>query len=225
MTVGALVTAYQPVPLAIDPAARPDLRRRGPVVGRAPAAPAGVPRAGGLTRNDSSWSKVKLVLEDGTTYAREGKLKFQDVTVDPTTGSVSVRMVFPNPDHVLLPGMFVRAILEEGVRTDAILVPQQGVSRDQKGEPLLPRRRARTARPSSGRSTLDRAIGDRWLATKGLAAGDRVIVEGLQRVRPGADVKPVPRRDGGERGARGRRPREARAGGGEVRGPPCPGSS
>jgi RND family efflux transporter MFP subunit len=100
-------------------------------------------------------------------------------------------MVFPNPDHVLLPGMFVRAILEEGVRTDALLVPQQGVSRDQKGSPFCFVVGAE-GKAEQRTLALDRAIGDRWLVTKGLAAGERVIVEGLQRVRPGAEVKPVP---------------------------------
>ena len=189
VTVGALVTAYQPVPLAtiqqLDPIYVDVVQSSAELLRLRQGF-----RTGGLTRNDSSWSKVKLVLEDGTTYGREGKLKFQDVTVDPTTGSVSVRMVFPNPDHVLLPGMFVRAILEEGVRTDAILVPQQGVSRDQKGEPYCLVVGA-DGKAEQRTLVLDRAIGDRWLATKGLAAGDRVIVEGMQRVRPGAEVKPV----------------------------------
>ncbi len=190
VTVGALVTAYQPVPLAtvqqLDPIYVDVVQSSAELLRLRQGF-----RAGGLTRDGSSWSKVKLVLEDGTTYGREGKLKFQDVTVDPTTGSVSVRMVFPNPDHVLLPGMFVRAILEEGVRADAILVPQQGVSRDQKGSPFCFVVGA-DGKAEQRTLVLDRAIGDRWLATKGLAAGDRVIVEGLQRVRPGAEVKPVP---------------------------------
>ncbi len=190
VTVGALVTAYQPVPLAtiqqLDPIYVDVVQSSAELLRLRQGF-----RSGDLTRSAASWSRVKLVLEDGTVYGREGKLKFQDVTVDPTTGSVTLRMVFPNPDHILLPGMFVRAVLEEGVRADAILVPQQGVSRDQKGEPYCfvvgPDGKA-----EQRTLALDRAIGDRWLATKGLAAGDRVIVEGLQRVRPGADVKPVP---------------------------------
>ena len=100
-------------------------------------------------------------------------------------------MVFPNPDNVLLPGMFVRAIVEEGVSEDAILAPQQGVTRDQKGLPyaLLA---GKDGKAEQRTLTLDRTIGDRWLVTKGLAAGDQVIVDGLQRIRPGADVKAVP---------------------------------
>jgi membrane fusion protein (multidrug efflux system) len=134
---------------------------------------------------------VKLILEDDKVYSREGKLKFRDVTVDPTTGSVSLRMVFPNPDSVLLPGMFVRAIVEEGVNEEAILAPQQGVTRDQKGLPYA-LVAGKDGKAEQRMLTLDRTIGDRWLVTKGLAAGDRVIVDGLQRIRPGADVKAVP---------------------------------
>jgi membrane fusion protein (multidrug efflux system) len=134
---------------------------------------------------------VKLILEDDKVYSREGKLKFRDVTVDPTTGSVSLRMVFPNPDGVLLPGMFVRAIVEEGVNEEAILAPQQGVTRDQKGNPYA-LVAGKDGKAEQRMLTLDRTIGDRWLVTKGLAAGDQVIVDGLQRIRPGADVKGVP---------------------------------
>jgi membrane fusion protein (multidrug efflux system) len=100
-------------------------------------------------------------------------------------------MVFPNPDNVLLPGMFVRAIVEEGVNEEAILVPQQGVTRDQKGSPyaLVV---GKDGKAEQRMLTLDRTIGDRWLVAKGLVTDDRVIVEGLQRIRPGADVKAVP---------------------------------
>lgn len=136
-------------------------------------------------------AKVKLLLEDGTPYAQQGLLKFSDVTVDPSTGSQSLRMVFPNPRHILLPGMYVRAIVEEGVAEQAILVPQQGVTRDPKGNAIAlvvdgaDKVEQRTL-------SVDRAIGSRWLVTEGLRAGDRVIVEGLQKVRPGVAVKVVP---------------------------------
>ena len=147
-------------------------------------------KGGALTRDDS-WSRVKLVLEDGTPYGRPGKLKFREVTVDPTTGSVTLRMVFPNPEHVLLPGMYVRAVVEEGVLSDAILVPQQAVSRTPKGEPyaLVV---GKDGKAEQRMLTVDRAMGERWLVSKGLAAGEQVIVEGAQRVRAGADVKAVP---------------------------------
>jgi membrane fusion protein (multidrug efflux system) len=136
-------------------------------------------------------AKVKLLLEDGTPYAQQGLLKFSDVTVDPSTGSQTLRMVFPNPRHILLPGMYVRAVVEEGVAEQAILVPQQGVTRDPKGNAI-----AMVVDGSNNveQRTLkvDRAIGTRWLVTEGLKAGDRVILEGLQKVRPGVAVKIVP---------------------------------
>jgi len=189
VTVGALVTAYQPVPLAtvqqLDPIYVDVVQSSAELL----RLQKGVKQ--GELKQDAGARRVKLVLEDGTPYPREGKLKFRDVTVDPTTGSVTLRMVFPNPDHVLLPGMYVRAVVEEGVREGAVLVPQQGVARDQRGEPYALVAGA-DGKAEQRMLTLDRAIGDRWLVTKGLAAGDRVIVEGLQRVRPGADVKAVP---------------------------------
>jgi membrane fusion protein (multidrug efflux system) len=136
-------------------------------------------------------AKVKLVLEDGREYALAGALQFSDVTVDPSTGSIGLRALFPNPRGELLPGMFVRARLEEGVNPRALLVPQQGVARDQKG---LPTALVVNAQKKVERRQLvtERAVGDAWLVTSGVEAGEQVIVEGLQKVRPGADVKPVP---------------------------------
>jgi len=147
--------------------------------------------SGKLTRPGAVDSKVKLLLEDGTPYSRAGTLQFRDVTVDPTTGSVVLRMVFPNPDTVLLPGMFVRAVVEEGALEQAILAPQQGVSRDVKGNTsaLVVDGAGKVAvRPI----VVDRAIGNRWLVSSGLSDGDQVIVDGLQRIRPGLAVKAVP---------------------------------
>ena len=124
-------------------------------------------------------------------YPQEGTLQFRDVTVDPTTGSVTLRAVFPNPESVLLPNMFVRAVVKEGVQERGILVPQQAVSRDPKGNPLaLVVGGEGKVEPRVLR--LDRAIGDQWLVSAGLAPGDRVIVEGVQRARPGASVKEIP---------------------------------
>jgi len=146
--------------------------------------------SGQLTHSGPVQSQVKLLLEDGTPYPRPGRLEFRDVTVDPTTGSVVLRMVFPNPEAMLLPGMFVRAIVEEGVLEQAILAPQQGVTRDAKGDAsalVVDAAGKVAARPL----VLGRAIGDRWLVTSGLADGDRVIVDGLQRIQPGMPVKPV----------------------------------
>jgi len=190
VTVGALVTGYQPVPLMV-------IQQLDPIYVDVTQSSAEILRlrqslaSGRLKRSGDGWSRVKLLLEDGTPYPLAGKLKFRDVTVDPTTGSVTLRMVFPNPDNVLLPGMFVRAIVEEGVNEEAILVPQQGVTRDQKGDPYA-LVAGKDGKVEQRMLTLDRALGDRWLVTKGLAAEDRVIVDGLQRVRPGAEVKAVP---------------------------------
>jgi membrane fusion protein (multidrug efflux system) len=136
-------------------------------------------------------TRVKLLLEDGTPFAPTGLLKFSDVTVDPSTGSQTLRMVFPNPGHVLLPGMYVRALVEEGVVEQAILVPQRGVTRDPKGNAI--------AMVVDGADKVeqrilqvDRAIGDQWLIREGIRAGDRLVLEGLQKIRPGMPVKVVP---------------------------------
>jgi len=190
VTVGALVAAYQPVPLAIVQQLDPiyvDVMQSSAEVLRLRRAL----ESGKLKRDGEGQSKVKLLLEDGSPYPLEGTLKFADVTVDPSTGSVTLRMVFPNPDHVLLPGMFVRAVVEQGTDQAAILAPQQGVTRDTKGNPIAwVVGKAGTVEQKI--LEVDRAIGDKWLVTKGLAAGDQVIVEGLQRVRPGTPVKAVP---------------------------------
>lgn len=142
-------------------------------------------------KGSADQAKVKLLLEDGTPYPQTGILKFSDVTVDPSTGSQILRMVFPNPRHVLLPGMYVRAIIEEGVAEQAILVPQQGVTRDPKGNAIA------MVVDGAGKVEqralkVDRAIGSKWLVAEGLRAGDQVILEGLQKARPGVAVKVVP---------------------------------
>ena len=136
-------------------------------------------------------AKARLVLEDGREYGEVGALQFADVTVDPGTGSIVLRALFPNPRAELLPGMFVRARLEQGVNPQALLVPQQAVTRDQKGVPTA---LVVDAQQKVERRQLvtDRAVGDAWLVTSGVQPGDRVIVEGLQKVRPGAEVKAVP---------------------------------
>jgi len=136
-------------------------------------------------------ARVMLVLEDGREYGHPGALQFADVSVDPTTGSIALRALFPNPRAELLPGMFVRARVEEGVNPEALLVPQQGVTRDQKG---LPTALVVNAQNKVERRQLvtDRAVGDAWLVSSGVRSGERVIVEGLQKIRPGAEVVPVP---------------------------------
>jgi len=190
VTEGGIVTAYQPVALAtvqqLDPiyvdvpqSANDLLRLRRSL------------KDGSLNHDGSRQNKVKLILADGTPYPLEGTLQFKDVTVDPTTGSVILRTVFPNPENILLPGMFVRAVITEGVMEQAILVPQQGVAQNPKGNPVSLVVGA-GEKVEQRMLTLDRAIGDKWLVTSGLSAGDRVIVEGVQRVRPGSVVTAVP---------------------------------
>jgi membrane fusion protein (multidrug efflux system) len=136
-------------------------------------------------------TRVKLLLEDGTPYPLEGALKFSEVAVDQTTGSFVLRVIFPNPQRTLLPGMYVRAIVQEGVAERAIVVPQQAVSRDPKGNAIALIVDG-TGKVAARILTIDRALGDKWLVASGLATGDKVIVEGLQKVRPGIPVKIVP---------------------------------
>ena len=143
------------------------------------------------TMKKSSSAQVKLLLEDGSVYPLAGTLKFSEVTVDQSTGSVTLRAVFPNPKQELLPGMFVRAILEEGVDAQAILVPQRGVTRTPKGDAMVMVVGAEDkAEPRTIKVV--RTVGDKWLVSEGLKAGDRVILEGLQKARPGTQVKAVP---------------------------------
>ena len=190
VTEGAIVTAYQPTPLAT-------IQQLDPIYVDVPQSTAELLRlkrrlgAGRLNQNGTEQDKVTLILEDGMTYPLQGILQFSDVTVDPTTGSVILRVVVPNPDGVLLPGMFVRAVIKEGFNEESVFVPQQGVARDHKGNPYALIVDA-TDKVGLQRLTLDRAMGDSWLVSTGLAPGDRVIVEGMQRLRPGMTVKAVP---------------------------------
>lgn len=190
VTDGAIVTAYQPAPLA-------SIQQLDPIYVDVPQSTAELLRlqrrleAGQLNPGGTNFSKVRLLLGDGKDYPLEGTLQFRDVSVDPTTASVILRMVFPNPNRVLLPGMFVRVVVKEGVNDKAILVPQQTVSRDPKGNPttLVVDAAGKVEQRSI---TLDRAIGASWLVSSGLAVGERLIMEGMQKVRPGAAVKEVP---------------------------------
>jgi membrane fusion protein (multidrug efflux system) len=136
---------------------------------------------------DQQAAQVTLTLEDGTQYNHEGKLQFSEVTVDQSTGSVTLRAVFPNPEHRLLPGMFVRAKLVDGVAIEGLLVPQRGVVRNQRGTPTAYVVNAQ-GKIEVRDLTTDRAIGSNWLVTSGLKPGDKVVVEGLQSIRPGMDV-------------------------------------
>jgi membrane fusion protein (multidrug efflux system) len=131
-----------------------------------------------------------LLLDNGAQYSEQGRLQFSEVTVDPTTGAVTLRAIFPNPHGILLPGMFVRATIQEGVDNNAILAPQQGISHNEKGDPTaLVVDAKNTARLRMLKTS--RAIGDKWLVTSGLKPGDKLIVEGLQKVQPDTPVNPV----------------------------------
>jgi membrane fusion protein (multidrug efflux system) len=130
---------------------------------------------------------VKLQLEDGSPYDQPGTLQFSEVTVDPGTGAVTLRAVFPNPSGLLLPGMFVREQLREGIRQDGIVAPQQGVTHDARGDATALVVGA-DGKVQSRILTTDRAIGNDWLVTKGLSTGDRLIVRGVQMVQPGIEV-------------------------------------
>jgi membrane fusion protein, multidrug efflux system len=189
ITPGALVTASQTTALAtiqqldqvyvdLTQSANDYLRlKQGFASGRIAGAGAGA-------------AKVRLKLEDGSAYTAEGVLQFSDVTVDKTTGSITLRAIFPNPNRDLLPNMYVRAVLDQGVMEAAVLVPQAGVSRNPKGDAIalvvgngdkVEQRSLKT----------DRVVGNSWLVTEGLKPGERVIVDGLQKISVGMAVKPV----------------------------------
>lgn len=147
--------------------------------------------SGKLARADDGQARVTLILDDGRDYAHAGSLQFADVTVDASTGSVLLRALVPNPNRELLPGMFVRARLDEGVSPTALLVPQQGITRNQRGEPTALVVGAGNKVELRALAT-DRAIGNQWLVTSGVKSGDQIIVQNLQKIRPGAEVKPIP---------------------------------
>ncbi|MGE3296517.1 MAG: efflux RND transporter periplasmic adaptor subunit [Porticoccaceae bacterium] len=189
VTEGALVEAEQEAPLAviqqIDPLfvditqSSVDLIRLKSDLAAGRLAPAGEGAA------------MRLVLEDGTPYAHPGALAFSEVRVDESTGNVTLRGTVPNPDHLLLPGMFVRAGLDQAVRRDAILAPQKGVSFDYTGKAF--------AMVVDGDNKIQRrflnvgrAMGDQWLVLEGLAAGERIVIDGLQKIREGVEVTTVP---------------------------------
>jgi membrane fusion protein (multidrug efflux system) len=189
VTPGALVTAGQATALAtvqqVDPIYVDLTQSSADALRLKRAFEAGQIRQAG--RNQAA---VTLILEDGSRYAREGRLQFTDITVNEGTGTVALRAVFPNPKGDLLPGMYVRAVLEEGVAEKAVLVPQRGVSRNVKGE-------ATALVVGAGNKVeqrvlnVGRPVGDSWLVNDGLAAGEKVIVEGSQKARPDAVVTPV----------------------------------
>ena len=186
VTEGALVTADQSAPIVVIQQYDPiyvDVTQPSSLLLRLQRELA----AGELKKAENGQAQVRLKLEDGSAYAPAGALQFSEVSVDPGTGSVTLRALFPNPSRLLLPGMFVREVVEEGVRENGLLVPQQGVTHDPTG------RFTALVAQADGTVALrtietERAIGDQWLVSKGLAAGDRVIVEGLQKIKPGDHV-------------------------------------
>lgn len=190
VTAGALVTASQATALATIQQLDPiyvDVTQPSAALLRLKQALA----SGELEKADTNAAKVNLLMEDGSPYPLQGRLEFSDVTVDQNTGSITLRAVFPNPNADLLPGMYVRAVLQEGVKDDGLLVPQQAVSRNGAGKP--------TAYVVGSDHKLqlrvletDRAIGDQWLVRSGLKPGEQLVVEGLSRARPGVTVKTVP---------------------------------
>jgi membrane fusion protein (multidrug efflux system) len=182
VTDGAIATAYQPAALAT-------IQQLDPIYVDVPQSTTELLRLQRrleerrMNRDGTNANQVDLILEDNTKYPLEGTLQFRDVSVDPTTGSVVLRMVFPNPKEVLLPGMFVRVVVKEGINEEGILIPQQAVSRDPKGNPvaLAVNASGKVEQRSLG---LDRAVGDQWLIASGLTPGDRIIAEGMQKFNP-----------------------------------------
>lgn len=183
VTPGALVTANQDAPLAtiqqLDPI-HVDLSQSSSEL-------LALRKALGTDIEGAKDLPVTILLEDGSRYDHEGKLTFADISVDPATGSFALRVVVPNPDHLLLPGMYVRAVVGSGTLEQALLAPQQGITRDPKGNATAMVVGA-DGKVESRTVQVARTIGDQWLVSGGLSAGDRIIVEGLQKVRPGAVV-------------------------------------
>ncbi|MBN9573875.1 MAG: efflux RND transporter periplasmic adaptor subunit [Alicycliphilus denitrificans] len=190
VTPGALVTANQAAALTtvsqIDPlyvdvtqSSSEVLRLKGDLA------------AGRFKREGKGDARVAIKLDDGSTYAQEAVLRFSGVQVNPATGAVTLRAVVPNPDGLLMPGMYVRAVLEAGVNEQTLLAPQQAVTRDPAGNPsvlvVTPEDKVERRRIATGA-----AVGNRWEVLSGLAAGERVLVDGAQRARPGDTVRPVP---------------------------------
>lgn len=190
VTEGALVTAHQVLALAT-------IQQLDPIYVDVPQSTTEVLKLRReleekkIIHAGESVKRVRLKLEDGSSYPWAGTLQFQDVTVEQSTGSVVLRIVFPNPSKILLPGMFVRALIEMGKQPRAILCPQQAVMRNAKGEAYTYVVNQKSE-VEMRMLAVEQAIGDKWLVSSGLAPGDRVIMEGIQRIRPGMVVKTVP---------------------------------
>ncbi|WP_340265923.1 efflux RND transporter periplasmic adaptor subunit [Sphingobium mellinum] len=187
VTPGALVTANQTTPLAI-------IQQLDPIfvdITQSSASLLALRRALAAGKALPASAVIRLKLDDGTDYPLEGRVEFAEPIVDPNSGTITLRARFPNPDSMLLPGMFVRVVAPQSVVPRAILAPQQGISRDPKGNAaaLVVNRANKVERRTV---TAAQAIGDKWLITAGLKAGDRLIVEGTDKVEPDDKVRPVP---------------------------------
>jgi len=193
VTPGALVTANQATALAtvqqLDPIYVDIVQPSTAILGLKEEL-----ASGRLQRGADGQAEVHLLLENGKPYPLAGKLQFSEVSVDQGTGAVTLRAVFPNPDGLLLPGMFVHAQLQEGVREQALLVPQRGITRDNNGQAVALVVDA-DDKAQQRAVTIERTVGTSWLVNDGLKAGDRVIVDGVQNVRPGITVKAVAAND------------------------------
>jgi membrane fusion protein (multidrug efflux system) len=190
VTDGAIVTAYQGAPLAT-------IQQLDPIYVDVPQSTNELLRLERrlankqITAGGEGSNRVLLTLDDGTQYSLPGTLQFRDTEVDSSTASVTLRAVFPNPQGLLLPGMFVRAVVQEGINDQAIMVPQQSVSRDTKGNPIALVVNAKST-IEMRQLVLDRAIGNQWLLVSGISSGDHLVVEGLQKARPGMPAREVP---------------------------------
>ncbi|WP_462323726.1 efflux RND transporter periplasmic adaptor subunit [Desulfoplanes sp.] len=196
VTEGAIVTAYQPVALAT-------IRQLDPIYVEVPRSRTAMLHlrdrlnSGAIVRNGGEAHTVELLLEDDFVYSHKGSLQFSEANVDATTGSVIMQIIVANPDQTLLPGMFVRARMDEGVNPKGILIPQEAVSRDHKGAPYVLTVNGEN-KVELKMLTLDRAMGAAWLVASGLVAGDRVIVQGRQSIRPGMSVEIAPAPSAGQ---------------------------
>jgi membrane fusion protein, multidrug efflux system len=210
VTQGALVTAEQTAPMAtvqqLDPIYVDVNQSSSEWLQLKQDIDAGRVQAAG-----AAGAPTKIVLENGETYAAQGKLQFSDVTVDPTTGNFLLRVIVANPNLVLMPGMYVRAVIDEGVLPQGLLAPQRGITRDPKGgATALVIDASSKVEPRDVR--VSRTIGDQWLVEDGLAAGDRVVVEGLQKIQPGVTVEAVEAKADGAAAAAGAAAKAAPAG-------------
>ncbi len=199
VTRGALVNASQQEALAVIHALDPiyvDLAQSSAELLRLKRKLA----SGALETVEGDQLRVNLILEDSDAYSQPGNLALTEVNVEPQTGAVTLRAVFPNPEGLLLPGMFVRAEIVEGRRTDAILVPQQAITRNALGEGIA-YVVANDGTVEDRRVDVDRAVGDKWLVASGLKPGDRIVIEGFQRFRPGGKVTPIENKSGAPQSA------------------------